>query len=161
MVHGMRRFGHLPRSPRRRFAVLAVGSGLVSFFGLMILTLFHLFPLVPLLSVVPFLAVRAIGGAFARSQLLLPGGRRADEGPGERQLLEALERHGRITAARAALETSLCVAEADERLSGLAEKGHLQVNAYGGSLAYYLWDADRRQARVAPNRRDEIEDGAS
>jgi hypothetical protein len=59
----------------------------VSFFGLMILTPFHLFPLVPLLWVVPFLAVRAIGGAFARSQLLLPGRRRADEGPGERQLL--------------------------------------------------------------------------
>lgn len=95
----------------------------MSFFGLMILTPFHLFPLVPLLFVVPFLAVRAIGGAFARSQLLLPGGRRADEGPGERQLLEALERHGRITAARAALETSLSVAEADERLSRLAEKG--------------------------------------
>ena len=160
MAHGMRRFGHLPRPLQHRFAVLAVGAGLALFFELMILTPLHFFALVPLFWSVPFLAVRAMGGIFARSQLLLPGGR-ADEGVGERQLLEALERHGRITATRAALETTLSVGEADERLSGLAEKGHLQVNAYEGSLAYSLWDTDRPQARGAPIRRGEIEDGPS
>ena len=161
MVHGMRRFGHLPRPPRRRFAVLAVGSGLVSFFGLMILTPFHLFPFVPLLFVVPFLAVRAIGGAFARSQLLLPGGRRPARVLARDNYSRRWSGTGGSRPPVAALENSLSVAEADERRSRLAEKGHLQVNAYGGSLAYYLWDADRRQARVAPNHRDEIEDGAS
>ena len=58
MVHGMRRFGHLPRSLRRRFAVLAVGSGLALLFGLTILTPFHFFPFFPLVWVVPFLVMR-------------------------------------------------------------------------------------------------------
>jgi hypothetical protein len=51
---------------------------------------------------------------------------------------------GEITATRAALETSLSVAEADEMLSGLAENGHIQVHAREGNLAHSLWDLDRR-----------------
>ena len=58
----------------------------------------------------------------------------------ERELLLALERHGEITAARAALETSLGVAAAEEMLSELANDGHLRVVAREGTLAYALWD---------------------
>ncbi len=54
----------------------------------------------------------------------------------ERQLLEAIDRHGEITPARAALETALTVAEADRMLGGLAEKGHLEVRAKDGKLLY-------------------------
>ena len=160
MAHGMRRFGHLPRSLRRRFAVLAVGSGLASLFGLTILTPFHFFPLFPLLWAVPFLAVRAMVVASPRPRHLPSGGRDRDD-VREKALLEALERRGSITAARAASEGSLSVAEADERRSRLAEKGHLQVNAYEGTLAYSLWDTDLPQARGAATRRGEIGDEAS
>jgi hypothetical protein len=58
----------------------------------------------------------------------------------ERELLLALERHGEITAARAALETSLGVAAAEEMLSELANHGHVRVVAREGTLAYALWD---------------------
>jgi hypothetical protein len=58
----------------------------------------------------------------------------------ERELLLALERHGEITAPRAALETSLGVAAAEEMLSELANDGHVRVIAREGTLAYALWD---------------------
>lgn len=58
----------------------------------------------------------------------------------ERELLLALERHGEITAARAALETSLGVAAAEEMLSELANDGHVRLVAREGTLAYALWD---------------------
>lgn len=56
----------------------------------------------------------------------------------ERQLLEAIDRRGEITPARAALETTLTVAEADRLLSDLAQRGHLEVRAEGGKLVYSL-----------------------
>ena len=56
----------------------------------------------------------------------------------ERQLLEAIDRHGEITPARAALETPLTVAEADRMLSDLAKGGHLGVRVEGGKLLYGL-----------------------
>ena len=56
----------------------------------------------------------------------------------ERQLLEAIDRHGEITPARAALETTLTVAEADRMLSELAKGGHLEVRVEGGKLLYGL-----------------------
>jgi predicted ArsR family transcriptional regulator len=58
----------------------------------------------------------------------------------EKELLEALERHGEITAARAALETSLSVTEAEEMLSDLANNGHVRVSASEGRLSYALWE---------------------
>jgi predicted ArsR family transcriptional regulator len=58
----------------------------------------------------------------------------------EKELLEALERHGEITAARAALETSLSVTEAEEMLSDLANNGHVRVSAREGRLSYALWE---------------------
>ena len=54
----------------------------------------------------------------------------------ERQLLEAIERHGEVTPVRAALETALTVAEADRMLGELAEKGHLEVRVRDGKLVY-------------------------
>lgn len=56
----------------------------------------------------------------------------------QRQLLEAIERNGSITATRAALETSLTVEEAEQELSRLAEGGHLEVRIEGGRLVYSL-----------------------
>ncbi len=58
----------------------------------------------------------------------------------ERELLRALHEYGELTPARAAMETSLTVAEADEMLKGLAEGGHLKVRARGGALYYALWE---------------------
>lgn len=58
----------------------------------------------------------------------------------ERELLKALERHGELTPAWAAMETSLSVAEADEMLKELAEAGHLEVLVRGGGIFYALWD---------------------
>ncbi len=59
----------------------------------------------------------------------------------ERELLGALREHGELTPARAATETSLTVAEADQRLRELAEGGHLEVRARGGGIFYALWEA--------------------
>ena len=106
------------------------------------------FPLFPIFLVALFLVGRGFGRAGARhaGQPSAPAG--AVEDPPallggiakERELLLALERHGEITAARAALETSLGVAAADEMLSELANDGHLRVVAREGTLAYALWD---------------------
>jgi DNA-binding IclR family transcriptional regulator len=63
----------------------------------------------------------------------------------ERELLEALARHGEITPARAALETTLSVSEADRMLSELAKNGHIEVRAREGRLGYALWEHDRRE----------------
>jgi len=54
----------------------------------------------------------------------------------ERQLLEVIERNGAITPARAALQTSLTVDEAERLLSELAQRGHLEVRAEGSKLVY-------------------------
>lgn len=56
----------------------------------------------------------------------------------EKELLRAIERHGEITAVRAALETRLSVEEADRMLGDLAARGHLRVHATDGRLAYTL-----------------------
>ncbi len=54
--------------------------------------------------------------------------------------MEALREHGELTPARAAMETSLTVAEADKMLKGLAEGGHLEVRVRGGGIFYALWE---------------------
>jgi hypothetical protein len=119
---------------------------LLLFFGLAILTPFHFFPFFPLVWVVPFLAMRLMWMAPARSRTLASVGQPtiSDEYRKEKELLEALERRGEISAARAALDTSLSVAEADESLLRLAENGHVRVHAREGSLVYSLWELDRR-----------------
>ncbi len=60
----------------------------------------------------------------------------------ERELLGALREHGELTPARAAMETSLSVAEADRMLKELAEGGHLEVRVRGGGLFYALWEPE-------------------
>jgi hypothetical protein len=63
------------------------------------------------------------------------------EGAKEQELLEALGRRGELTAAGAALETSLTVEEADRMLFRLAAKGHLRVRTREGSggVFYSFW----------------------
>jgi hypothetical protein len=56
----------------------------------------------------------------------------------ERQLLEVIESQGEITPARAALQTSLTVDEAERLMSELAQKGHLDVRVEGSKLVYSL-----------------------
>ena len=60
------------------------------------------------------------------------------ERPAEKQLLEVIERNGEITPARAALQTSLTVDEAERLLSELAQRGHLDVRVEGSKLVYSL-----------------------
>ncbi len=60
----------------------------------------------------------------------------------ERELLQALQREGELTPARAAMETTLTVAEADRMLQELAEGGHLEVRVRGGGLFYALWETE-------------------
>jgi hypothetical protein len=64
----------------------------------------------------------------------------------ERELLEALRREGELTPARAAIETSLTVAEADKMLKELTEGGHLEVRVRGGGLFYALWEPGGEEA---------------
>ena len=107
------------------------------------------FPLFPIFLVALFLVGRGFGrlGARHAGRASAPAGA-VDDPPAlpsggigkERELLLALERHGEITAARAALETSLGVAAAEEMLSELANDGHVRVAAREGTLAYALWD---------------------
>jgi hypothetical protein len=57
----------------------------------------------------------------------------------ERELLSAIRDNGdSITAAEAAMETSLTVREADGMLSELAAGGHLMVKGKNGTLFYSL-----------------------
>jgi hypothetical protein len=110
---------------------------------------FPLFPLFPIFVVALFLVGRGFGraGAWRAGRSAASAGA-VDDLPAlpsggiakERELLLALERHGEITAARAALETSLGVAAAEEMLSELANDGHVRVVARDGTLAYALWD---------------------
>ena len=62
---------------------------------------------------------------------------------GEKELLELLERHGELTPLAAATKTSLTISEADQMLSDLAQKGHLQVRIDGGKMSYALWEQNR------------------
>jgi hypothetical protein len=138
---------------RRRGLVRRPFSGWVGF-GLLLLlvpaalaaphTVFPFFPLFPV--VLFFFAMRMIGSAVWRGRPAtirrptnnlpaLPSGISK-----EKELLQALERHGEVTAVQAALETSLSVAQAEEMLSELANEGHVRVSATGGRLAYALWE---------------------
>jgi hypothetical protein len=128
-------------------AHLVVGLVVGGMFLIFLVGAFDFFPFFFLFWMIPFflvpalgLSVRGVAGLFeARAQ------KPVDEGRKEKEVLEALARHGELTAARAALETSLSVAEADEMLSGLAKDGHIEVRAREGRLGYALWDTDRRE----------------
>jgi hypothetical protein len=106
---------------------------------------FDFFPFFFFFWMIPFFLVSALG-LYARgvAGLFEARARRpVDDGRREKELLAALARHGELTPTRAALETSLGVAEADRMLSGLAQDGHVEVRAREGRLGYALWEHDR------------------
>ena len=72
---------------------------------------------------------------------------RVSEEEKERALLEAIRDHGEISAAMAAAETAMTVAEADRRLGELAEGGHLEIRVRGGAIFYALWGAEATAGR--------------
>ena len=105
------------------------------------------------------LLVRGLAGLSAT-----PSERRAglaSAGSRERELLEALREHGEITPARAAMETTLSVAEADQMLKDLAARGHLEVRTRGVGLSYALWTAPVGQNLEASAEAGNGEKGAT
>jgi DNA-binding CsgD family transcriptional regulator len=105
--------------------------------------------LVPLTSfwwIVPILgAVVPLALAFLeRPDLEL--GKPDDKKHKEGELLEALAEWGEITPTTAAMRTSLTVDEASKMLDGLAGKGHLELQAEDGIMAYALRECDRPRA---------------
>ncbi len=109
---------------------------------------FPFFPLVPLFFVFIFFVAPALGHPAPRGGTESHGiseARTATDSD-EKELLRALERHEDITAARAALETSLSVTEAERLLGKLGSGGHVEVRAQDGTLAYALRAVDRPEA---------------
>lgn len=121
---------------------------------------FPLFPLVPLFFVLVFFVAPAVSRSAARGVRSrgAPEVRPAPDG-GEKELLRALERNEEITAARAALETTLSVSEAEKMLTKLAGGGHVEVRVRDGHLTYALHSDDRREAR--PKELAGAQDGPS
>lgn len=74
----------------------------------------------------------------------------------ERELLVALRRHGELTPALAAVETSLSVTEADNIFRELAEGGHLEVRVRGGGIFYSLWRREPEDYPAGPLSGPEI-----
>jgi hypothetical protein len=109
---------------------------------------FPFFPLVPLFFVFMFFVAPRLGRTLPRGTLRLGGVQeaRSDTDEREKELLRALERYEEITAARAAMDTSLSIAQAEEMLAKLASGGHVEVRARAGTLAYAMHAADRRKA---------------
>jgi hypothetical protein len=105
------------------------------------------FPFFMFFWMVPFFLVPAVVLSVRGLAGLVEGrsGRALDREQKEKELLGALVRYGELTAARAALETSLSVSEADRMLSELAKDGHVEVRAREGRLGYALWDQDRKE----------------
>ena len=98
------------------------------------------------------LLARGIAGSSERRAAISP-----TRSTGERELLEALRREGEVSPARAAIETSLSVAEADAMLKKLAEAGHLEIRVHGGGLFYALWEgAGHPTVQVYPAESREI-----
>jgi hypothetical protein len=133
--------------PRGGYGLPFPALGLVAIF-LLAVTSFDFFPFIFFWWMIPFLLMPAIGlSARSVAGLVEARSRRPVENelPKEKELLKALARHGELTAATAALETSLSVSEADRMLSGLAKDGHVEVRAREGRLGYALWEQDRRE----------------
>ena len=150
-MYGPGRMGYMGRG--RRMApfggsVLPVLVVVGLFFFVVAGPFFHFFPFIFFFGwMIPFLLVPALGLSVRGIAGLLEARSRrpADNERKERELLEALARYGEITPARAALETTLSVSEADQMLSELAKNGHIEVCAREGRLGYALWEHDRRE----------------
>jgi ATP/maltotriose-dependent transcriptional regulator MalT len=94
----------------------------------------------------PVLLLRQINRAIAaheESRRSIP-----DTKEKEKELLSALEEHGKLTPATAAMRTSLTVDEASKMLHTLARKGHLELRTDEGIVAYALSEPDRRELTV-------------
>ena len=92
--------------------------------------------------VAPVLLMRQINRAIAtheESRRAVPGAREK-----EKELLRALEERGGITAAAAAMQTSLTVEEASHMLESLATRGHLKALDSEEGPAYALFEEERR-----------------
>ena len=112
--------------------------------------------------VAPVLFLRQINRAIATHE----EARRTSSGTREKEkeLLGALEERGRLTPAAAAMRTSLTVDEASEMLKGLARKGHLEMQAQEGTMAYVLGGRDQQELPSedsAPQREQSGGNGAS
>jgi hypothetical protein len=151
-MYGPGRMGYAGRGwrprPRGGYApstVLGLMVGVV-IFSLAVAT-FDFFPFFMFFWMIPFFLAPAIVLSVRGLAGLVEGrsGRAPDKDLREKELLEVLARHGEITAARAALETSLSVAEADRMLSELAKDGHVEVRAREGRLGYALWEQVRKE----------------
>jgi hypothetical protein len=150
---------------RRPFGGFPPGFGpILAILGFVVLassgSYFPFFPLVLLLFV--FFVAPALGRTVLHgtAEPLGTSEVRPAADSHEKELLRALERHEEITAARAALETSLSVTEAEGMLAKLASGGHVEVRAQDGTLAYALHAADRRKAvpkEIAQNGHEPIE----
>jgi hypothetical protein len=127
------------------FPVVGLAVGVAIFF--LAVASLDFFPFIFFWWMIPFLLVPAIGlSARGIAGLVEARSRRPiDNERKEKELLRAMAQHGEITVAKAALETSLSVAEADRMLSGLAKDGHVEVRAREGRLGYALWEHDRRE----------------
>lgn len=146
-MYGPGRMGYLGR--RRGSASPALAIGLVVGVLLLLSTAgtFHFFPFVFFFWMIPFFLIPALWASVSGAAGMLESRTRGpvDEGRKEKEVLVALARHGEVTPARTALETSLSVSEADRVLSRLAKGGHVEVRAREGSLGYALWEHDRRE----------------
>lgn len=89
-----------------------------------------------------WLSIRGVAGMFRLNPS--PEAESLSEEGKEKELLGAMERRGELTPARAAMETTLTVAEADRMLGEFAQKGYLVARVSGGNLVYALWDEERR-----------------
>lgn len=115
---------------------------------------------VSVLAALPALWLSARGAAG----LFGAGSSTEAEGPSEdwkeKELLGAIERRGEISPARAAMETSLTIAEADRMLSDFVQKGYLVARVSAGSLVYALWDGEEQGEDPAEQRPDARDLGA-
>ncbi len=141
------RQGHAASTPAVIGPKTQIGIGIVTFVPALI------FGVVPLLLTSGLLsALPAIVMVLLSSYLMVNGLRGLSDNQdrrsipagnsGERELLNALREHGELSSARAAMETSLTVAEADEIFKRLAEGGHLDVRVRGGGMFYALWERE-------------------
>jgi hypothetical protein len=133
-----------PRGGYAPFPGVGLAVGAMIFF--LAVASFDFFPFF-FFWMIPFFLAPAIVLSVRGLAGLVEGrtGRTLDKDLKEKELLGVLARHGEITAARAALETSLSVAEADRMLSELAKDGHVEVRAREGRLGYALWEQDRKE----------------
>lgn len=148
-----RKYGWEVGPKARAASSLALGTGTLLFLGMVTLLLPVLLGLdlaVWLMGLLCGLAATPAVGLVARGVDELVGSeqrpeprsveytRRRSGKHTEQQLLEVIERHGEATPARIAMETSLTVAEADDKLRELAQGGHVEVRAHDGRLFYSL-----------------------